>query len=320
MCTSYRSEVNVVRAAEHPPQANPKSADSTFNGSNHGKKRWIPRLRFRLPLISHKGAILMIVWNVFFDISLFTCSIPQLTQLYAGVLIVFYPIIGWLGDCKFGKGKILQASLYFLLASIVLYNLSVFVCGNNFILTYSAAAGGIMAALCYVSSMAPFLMEQMIGASGEELSFTIYWTLWGVMVGWFVADVVYFSAEGLSDVIGLTISSTSFLASYCLFYCFSHHLDTNPKLSNPIKLIAQVLNYARKHKYPERRSALTYWEEDYPSRLDLGKEKYGGPFTFEEVENVKTVFRLLPPVVSFFMNISCLFFTFFPITENINFK
>ena len=37
-----------------------------------------------------------------------------------------------------------------------------------------------------------------------------------------------------------------------------------------------------------------YWEEDYPSRIDLGKDKYGGPFTFEEVEDVKTILRLIP--------------------------
>ena len=55
--------------------------------------------------------------------------------------------------------------------------------------------------------------------------------------------------------------------------------------------------YARKHKYPENRSALTYWEEEAPSRLDLGKDKYGGPFTEEEVEDVKTVFRLIPLVI-----------------------
>ena len=52
--------------------------------------------------------------------------------------------------------------------------------------------------------------------------------------------------------------------------------------------------YGRKHKYPENRSALTYWEEEAPSRLDLGKGKYGGPFTEEEVEDVKTFFRMLP--------------------------
>ena len=41
------------------------------------------------------------------------------------------------------------------------------------------------------------------------------------------------------------------------------------------------------------RSALTYWKEDYPSRLDLGKEKYGAPFSEEQVENVKTVLQLI---------------------------
>ena len=76
--------------------------------------------------------------------------------------------------------------------------------------------------------------------------------------------------------------------------CFSHVLMTNPQLSNPIKLVAKVLNYARKHKLPERRSAFTYWENECPSRLDLGKDKYGGPFTVEEVEDVKTILKLVP--------------------------
>ena len=32
----------------------------------------------------------------------------------------------------------------------------------------------------------------------------------------------------------------------------------------------------------------------YPSRIDLGKNKYGGPFSIEEVEDVKTTLRLIP--------------------------
>ena len=56
-----------------------------------------------------------------------------------------------------------------------------------------------------------------------------------------------------------------------------------------------VLNYAQKNKYPSNHSALTYWEEEFPSRIDLGKDKYGGrAFTEEEVENVKTFFQILP--------------------------
>ena len=66
-----------------------------------------------------------------------------------------------------------------------------------------------------------------------------------------------------------------------------------PVSQNPLKSIYSVLKYAATHKYPARRSALTYWEEDIPSRIDLGKSKYGGPFTTEQVEDVKTFFRLL---------------------------
>ena len=56
--------------------------------------------------------------------------------------------------------------------------------------------------------------------------------------------------------------------------CCRHWMMKEPQLSNPLKHIAKVLNYAKKHKYPQRRSAFTYWEEDYPSRIDLGKDKY----------------------------------------------
>ena len=54
-----------------------------------------------------------------------------------------------------------------------------------------------------------------------------------------------------------------------------------------------MLKYTWQHKCPENHSALTYWEEDIPSRIDLGKMKYGGPFTNEEVEDTKTFFHIL---------------------------
>ena len=73
---------------------------------------------------------------------------------------------------------------------------------------------------------------------------------------------------------------------------------TRNKTGNPIKLIFQVLNYARKNKSPRLRSALTYIDEEHPSRIDFGKHKFGGPFTEEEVEDVKTVFRLTPLLIA----------------------
>ena len=75
-------------------------------------------------------------------------------------------------------------------------------------------------------------------------------------------------------------------------------LDRSHKVTNPIKLIIQVLNYTRKHRYPERRSAFTYIDEEQPTCMDYGKEKFGGPFTEEEVEDVKTFFRLFLMIIS----------------------
>ncbi len=75
--------------------------------------------------------------------------------------------------------------------------------------------------------------------------------------------------------------------------CINHYLIKEPVTHNPLKLIFQVLRYAVKNKYPRLRSAFTYWEDKPYSRIDLGKSKYGGPFTTEQVEDVKTFFRFL---------------------------
>ncbi len=76
--------------------------------------------------------------------------------------------------------------------------------------------------------------------------------------------------------------------------CFlSHWLIKEPVKQNPMKLIYQVLRYAAKNKYPRMRSAFTYWEDKPYTRIDLGKRKYGGPFTTEQVEDVKTFFQVL---------------------------
>ena len=74
--------------------------------------------------------------------------------------------------------------------------------------------------------------------------------------------------------------------------------DHRSDISNPYHLIFQVLKFAKEHKCPVQRSALTYWEDKIPSRIDLGKRKYGGPFTTEEVENVKTFLQLLKLLLS----------------------
>uniref|UniRef100_A0A1X7U0R5 Uncharacterized protein n=1 Tax=Amphimedon queenslandica TaxID=400682 RepID=A0A1X7U0R5_AMPQE len=106
--------------------------------------------------------------------------------------------------------------------------------------------------------------------------------------------MITFIASGVS--VSLVFVSHSF---------FKHKLENISLIKNPIRLIVRVFCYARKHKYLENCSALTYWEEEAPSRLDLGKDKYGEPFTEEEVEDVKTVFHMLPLFIGIVVFILC---------------
>ena len=85
-----------------------------------------------------------------------------------------------------------------------------------------------------------------------------------------------------------------------MLVCSVDTLDVHQMKINPFKTIFRILRYTWKHKLPERRSALTYWENKIPSRIDFGKQKYGGPFTNEEVEDMKTFFRLLALMLSLF--------------------
>ena len=66
-----------------------------------------------------------------------------------------------------------------------------------------------------------------------------------------------------------------------------------PGHQNPYRTVCGILKFTKNHKYPLQRSTFTYSESYIPSRLDFAKERFGGPFTTEQVENVKTLLRIL---------------------------
>ena len=88
--------------------------------------------------------------------------------------------------------------------------------------------------------------------------------------------------------IALAVVCLFLLLSLCVAFRKRHTWFLSDSGSrNPYKLVYKVISFSREHSYPIRRSAFTYCEDELPSRLDLGKEKYGGPFTTEQVEDVK---------------------------------
>ena len=213
------------------------------------------------------------------------------------------PLIGFLADVKFGRYEVLKiGSLASFIASIFFF-ISYFVPQSSWLMYLFFSVQFSLFALglgCYSVALLPFLTDQIIGATSDELSSVIRWSVWANCIGlglnasFNYLYAYFFNDAGLYVPLLYAVPPVVIIISDCL--C-QQWLDRTHKVTNPIKLIIQVLNYTRKHRYPERRSAFTYIDEEQPIRIDYGKEKFGGPFTEEEVEDVKAVLRLLPLVV-----------------------
>ena len=243
----------------------------------------------------------------------FTTEVAPATWYKYGFLIIvifgyfFFPLFGLLADVWIGRYKAI-------LIGIVLCFISWIIIGIGFILEgyfpsktvfWSFYSFAYIVHFCGHSSFSAniiqYNIDQLVGASADELNSIIYWHILSeplVLFLFYLLQCLFYSSKYF--IMNTFIASGIFVSLVLVSHSFfKHKLENISLIKNPIKLIVRVLCYARKHKYPENRSALTYWEEEAPSRLDLGKDKYGGPFTEEEVEDVKTVFRMLPLFIGF---------------------
>ena len=263
-------------------------------------------------LIKSQSALLIILWD--FSMYAHICLIRSFaTTTYAklnyahnfvldiGYCLLFFlfPIFGLVADVKLGRytsiiiGVYLSflswmiAGLWFSMETLLHYNfLFHIISGTSYLLQ-------VIGFSCLRSNIVQFNIDQAIGASGDKLSAIIYWHSLSIPAIFFLV-VIGECFINQFIIVSYVLSGVAVSIVIITNFFFKHWLDTTSHIVNPVKLIVTVLNYARKNKYPRNRSALTYWEENYPSRLDLGKDKYGGPYTEEQVKNVKVVMRLVP--------------------------
>ena len=230
----------------------------------------------------------------------------QYTVYGIGLCLIYlsYPLFGLLADVKTGRYKTIITSVYLSFLAWIIGGLTIII--KIFLPEYDilslivlsiAFILELIGVCCFQSNIVQFSLDQVIGASADELSAIILWHIVCVPLSYIISKIGQCMIEQFV-IVSYVMSGMAVSVVLITNYVFKHWLDTTPHIVNPVKLIGQVLNYARKNKYPRNRSALTYCEKDYPSRLDLGKQKYGGPFSVEQVENVKTVLRLIPLLIS----------------------
>ena len=101
----------------------------------------------------------------------------------------------------------------------------------------------------------------------------------------------------MGAILSLSILSSTLILFLVLKKQRQWFLTENNR-ENRYKLVYNVIYFAVHHKKPIRRSAFTYCENERPSRLDFGKQRYGGPYTTEQVEDVNVMLNMLKIVFS----------------------
>ena len=247
-------------------------------------------------------------------------------ECFQGLLYLVYPFLGHLADVYLTRHRMLKCGLIMVLIGAI--SISVPLSLTYFIESNPKVINQIVSVLLMISTMTPsigiglfeanaiqFGLDQLLEAPTPKL---IYWYYWSQNVGglvmFYVISIGHFilSANVCSTtrqyhhlVCMLLLTGSVLLIFSVILMLVMFHLATKDFYIqraglNPFKNIYRVLNYTWNHKVPERRSAFTYWEGDIPPRIDLGKEKYGGPFTTEEVEDTKTFPNILPLLLCLF--------------------
>ena len=225
------------------------------------------------------------------------------------VVFLLYPVAGLLGEVCFSRYKLMIAGTILALIGIVItvptLTLGIFTaycenrrCSFHYSLFFPICVFGLVILQfglgLFESNAIQFGTDQLQFASNKKLSVFINWYVWTVYFITMFVPVIYISLAVLGCFSFISIS----IMLLCCCCCHSHFTTEPVGRINPVKHIFKVLKYARHHSQPVFRSAFTYGE--VPSRLDLAKNRYGGPFTTEEVEDVKTFGRILLVLISLF--------------------
>ena len=296
-------------------------------------------LKYRVRWFSSRAVFLILIWNALVTFSsqflytsylLFASNQPSnSTASFLASELPFFlwgivaPFAGWLADVYLGTYRVFKVGVLLLFFSSVMNCVLFQLVGHGIIFN-----GALFVSLFVIFSVLSFSsfciclvtvvtlgLHQMPDASTSDITSFIAWFVCSLEAGYWVCHAVSLVPPGCMEVfnaddvriwtlfpvlaVSIILVSDSFLAPKWLII--------EPKSRKSLKTIFQVLKFAAKHKSPLRRSAFTYWEEDIPSRIDLGKSKYGGPFSTEQVEDVKVILRLLAISVPVFLIIEAFF-------------
>ena len=254
------------------------------------------------------------------------------------IFLLFYPLAGYLADVRWGRYNTIFGSIRFILTTLLIFyflgilgtcmalSIALTIDYNYYndlstikivSIILSCLFFGlpilfgilliILSLIAFSANVIQYGIDQLeYDNRGGNFIQYVYWYVWTCYMGQLIINIVitvfgifgsYLANSGiflivLPIVIGIT-------------FCIKGNLDlvkTPPLTPNPYKLINRIINFALSHNHLLHVRSNDRNEARPSSRLDLAKEMYGGPFTTNQVEEVKS-----------FLQILCVLFTLGPV-------
>ena len=259
----------------------------------------------------------------------------MLSLLSSSVGRVFYPIAGVIADSYLGRYSVIHIGLWLLWIG---FAVSAFSLGVQLLIPAGSVAGKVCECVVAViavvlfgagsgsveATLIPFGVDQLAqGAPSDELSSYFHYYYIARNIGGLIATLVLFVVfdeisffphpvdsptskaskfnveikyilQNLLAILAVTLALLIVLYCRKQFYRDKQH-------SNALKSVTRVSCYAArvKRQLPQRNRAFRYGGALTP-RIDLAKEENDGTFSGEEVEEVKTFYRMLLLILSLF--------------------
>ena len=289
---------------EELSEANMEHISSQTGVHSEEKVKLCSKPSYQIRKLRNKGAIIILLWN-FLAISTYNylekaTNVPYEKHIGTVALGCTLPLAGWLADVYIGRYKVIRWSIWIMWIGSMLATASSVVAQLvenynkiNIIISFVVVLAIATRLRGYQANIIQLGLDQLQDASTTEITAFIRWYVWTVFSS--LAVFSFSTQECLQQyyVLGELLVCTCITAAISAVFMLDSGLVKEPMTQNPFKLIYKVIHYAIKHKHPQCRSAFTYCEDELPSRIDFGKSKYGGPFTTEQVEDIKTFLCLL---------------------------
>ena len=295
------------------------------------------RKRIPYCCIRSKAARLILLWNfavllayeMFYDINIFAFFISSTVLFYVPpftLVAVLSPVAGLLTDIRFSRAKVVICNSYIIIVKIIILFIVtafLFTFLNYYphdihvrieIVGYSILFIMVTVYVVFIINAIQFGMDQLHDSTTEDSILYIHWYVWTYYICSLISQISwnflfydrYFdNYDDIVRISGYCLTSLTFLIILLLLtvsLCVVHYRKVwfllEPAGVNPYKLVYRVVKFAYQHKVPLRRSAFTYCDEESPTRLDVGKHKYGGPFTTKQVEDVKAFWGILKVIIT----------------------